>query len=111
MDKTTNPKVQTVVQGEASESEEEEEKEVQNTSAKRVPPFPVRVLQSKLSSPAQRARKVPEIQRYWSIIPGVDLASNYYYYYTAIEFIRAKFIKAVQNALLNGGNDENDCGL
>ena len=60
MDKTTNPKVQTVVQGEASESEEEEEKEVQNTSTKRVPPFPVRVLQSKLSSPARRARKVPE---------------------------------------------------
>lgn len=110
MDKTTNPKVQTVVQGEASESEEDEEKEVQNSSAKRVPPFPVRVLQNKLSSPARRARKVPEIQRYWSIIPGVDLASNYYYY-TAIEFIRAKFIKAVQNARLNGENDENDCRL
>ncbi|KAK7107626.1 biogenesis of lysosome-related organelles complex 1 subunit 3-like isoform X1 [Littorina saxatilis] len=52
--KNKTPNVQTVVQGEASESDEEEEKEVQNSSATRVPPFPSRVLQSKLSSPAKR---------------------------------------------------------
>lgn len=60
MDKNATPKVQTVVQGEASESEEDEETEVHNSSAKRVPPFPTRVLQSKLSTPAQRAKKVLE---------------------------------------------------
>ena len=63
MDKKATPKVQTVVQGEASESEEEEEKEVQNTSAKRVPPFPIRVLQKKLSSPSKRASKVLEMNQ------------------------------------------------
>ncbi|KAL8584353.1 hypothetical protein ACOMHN_031973 [Nucella lapillus] len=59
MDKTA--KVQTVVRGEASESDEEEEREVQNPSLKRVQPFLSRVLPSKpLSSPVHdsRARQV-----------------------------------------------------